>query len=442
MSALVKNTFATESITETTVIEEPVITVEAEDSFDELAMEEFNDDESNEYETAISDCLDIVGGLEEFSSAIEATIVDGGLTQQSLTVAVAGLNYIEQTSGLKLTANLPAMETITEDSRIPATEGIMDKIKAGAKTAWKAIIEFIKKIIAAAVIFFKSIDLSNITTKTAIDKIKTAYGNIKGDIGELLKTDITVNSNVCDALDIASGGKFDEATYSSQLEKYWDTLSTLVNANMISSFQASMLDTLTAMAHEKDPRKVKFPSIDVYISGYLKLIPSSKKFDRGSVISDELVMDEFHIEIKRTGDIDKGECPRWHIFSGPHYKGAGPTKNVTVKRCDKNLLITALAKSDTALSTVAKISVDMNKQFDQLASNNSKCDSLADAALPQHTQNIISMIASYNGLLNLHINIEKYLRSKINVKTKALYNFAVINYRGLRTEAPKEEETK
>lgn len=443
MSKLTKTSFQEEILL--TAIEADLIAMEDQDEVVDSTV----------YEAGITDCYTVIGSLEEFSDTVETMISSGNITQQALTTVTDRLIQLSDESGIAMDITPIAMEDFSDESLVPATEALMDKIKAAAKTTWRVILELIKKIIAAAKLFINNVIASGVIIKASLAKLKPAYINIKEDIKTILKTDIEVSSSIATALGLVEGGTFNEKTYATLLDRKVQLLGTLIYTDIVSKFQEDMITTLESISKcDVFQQMLDLPFIqkgmDESMIKYLSNIPTLKKYHGYTGDADnttDLVLDNFTIKVTRHSGDGNGN-PTWMIstnmIASTDTEG---DKTITVKRSDKASIINAIGTSDYNLGKKALFSKNFNSALDLIYSKTdevnklvNKIDNTESMVLSGDVSDLISnILRSYNSLLTLHISVNRYLISEINKDTKALYNFAVLNYRKIKDPSSKDD---
>lgn len=190
------------------------------------------------YDQAIDQCLDVIVGLEEFQSTIEALLPIGGLEAKSSTMVEVALESIGTCIGLNITENLPGLEAYTvAGGRVAATEAIVESIKSGIKKTWMGIKTLIVKFVLGLRNFYRA----------HLQSVKGLLGNVKALMAKTSKakelssgTEISVSDSFAKNMVIPSGSNLIK-----EMDRIGEHLTELLLNNEYGVYLKEMYDTLT-----------------------------------------------------------------------------------------------------------------------------------------------------------------------------------------------------
>ena len=161
---IIKESFKVENVKEIPSLE----------SISDIAEDDFNDKDYNEYMEVMVESNAIMTCLESYNEILSNSLLTKDLTQQAALMLNTGLQHITHNSNIPFKNVYYSTEAFNEENISITTEGIYDTVREGVTKIWDGIVAFIKKIIEAINVFYVKYFDEATKTLANVNKLATA----------------------------------------------------------------------------------------------------------------------------------------------------------------------------------------------------------------------------------------------------------------------------
>lgn len=227
----------------------------------DLQETDVSTDEVVEYSNGLDTLLDTTDALESLVASMESSLKTGGLNRQAFDFAQMHARHL--TTNIGLEATIPSLESA--DSRLIATELAIESLKAVAVDAFKAIVDFMKRLyeaMAKRLSQFKDWIVSS--AMISFDKIKTftdAKFNVKVNVNvAVFKINGTFNGKAVNALEASLSVGEKLVALDDIQEKLYTAFDALASGRNKTSLEDQMreIDSLANQAYSQLDNLLKF----------------------------------------------------------------------------------------------------------------------------------------------------------------------------------------